>query len=405
MKTSGHKDPESRSYHLKAYFDNNATSMVAPEVVAKMMPLWSEHFGNPSSVHRMGQRAAEEVADARSKVAALLGAKAASEIVFTGSGTEADNLAILGTLRGHPTKKHLITTEVEHPAVLRLCERLVADEGYEVSYLAVNGAGEIDLDELRNALRPDTVLVSIMLANNETGVVFDVEQAGRIVQQHGAVFHVDGVQAAGRVPLQLADWPVDLFTLSGHKLHGGKGVGALYVRRGVPLQPVALGGKQERGRRAGTENVAAIAGFGVACELANEFLKSEDAIVGDLRDRLEKGILSDVPDATVNGGSANRVPNTTNISFTGVEGEGVLLSLDRQGIAVSSGAACSSGSMSPSHVLLAMGLPEEQASAAVRFSLSRYTTEVEVDLVTEVLPEIIAQLRRGELRRGEVRPT
>jgi len=294
MKTSGHKDPESRSYHLKAYFDNNATSMVAPEVVAKMMPLWSEHFGNPSSVHRMGQRAAEEVADARSKVAALLGAKAASEIVFTGSGTEADNLAILGTLRGHPTKKHLITTEVEHPAVLRLCERLVADEGYEVSYLAVNGAGEIDLDELRNALRPDTVLVSIMLANNETGVVFDVEQAGRIVQQHGAVFHVDGVQAAGRVPLKLADWPVDLFTLSGHKLHGGKGVGALYVRRGVPLQPVALGGKQERGRRAGTENVAAIAGFGVACELANEFLKSEDAIVGDLRDRLEKGILSDV---------------------------------------------------------------------------------------------------------------
>ncbi|MFT7699914.1 MAG: cysteine desulfurase, partial [Candidatus Krumholzibacteriia bacterium] len=298
---------------MSVYFDNNASTVVAPEVVAKMVPLLTDHFGNPSSVHRIGQRAAEELADARAKVAALLGAKAPSEIVFTGSGTEADNLAIVGALNANPDKKHIITTAVEHPAVLKLCQEMASAGECELTCLPVDADGQIALDDLRTALRPDTAVVSIMMVNNETGVVFDVVAAGEIVRQHGALFHVDGVQAAGKIALDLAQWPIDLFTISGHKLHASKGVGALYVRRGVSITAMIQGGRQERGRRAGTENVPAIAGLGVACELAQESLTGSIPEIGHLRDHLEKSILAAIPDSAVNGSRSSRVATTSNL--------------------------------------------------------------------------------------------
>jgi len=395
MKTTGHENPAQPRQHLGAYFDNNATTMVAPEVINKMVPLLADQYGNPSSVHRLGRQAAEQIAEAREKVAALVGASAPSEIVFTGSGTEADNLAITGILRLSTTRKHLITTAVEHPAVLTVCQHL-ADQGVcELTILPVDAVGQIDLRQLESALRPETVLVSIMLANNETGVVFDVLAAGEIVRRHGAIFHVDGVQAVGKLAVNLERLPVDLFSFSSHKLHGSKGVGALYVRKGTPLQGLILGGQQERGRRAGTENVAAIAGFGVACEMAQDFLTQGMVKVGALRDRLENSLLAAVPESVVNGEITSRVPTTSNMSFTGAEGEGILLMLDRHGVAVSSGAACSSGSSAPSQVLLSMGLSEDLARATVRFSLSRYSTEEEVDLILQVLPDIIKNMRRG----------
>lgn len=375
------------------YFDNNATTPVAPEVVAKMVPLLTEHFGNPSSMHSFGARAGDEVAEARDRIQALLGASQTSEIVLTGGGSESDNLAIVGTLHAHPRKKHLITTTVEHPAVLGLCRDLEKRHGYEVTYLSVDEGGRLDLEELRQSLREDTAIVSIMMANNETGVVFDVEAIGEIVKANNSVFHVDGVQAAGKLPLDLKSSTIDLFSLSGHKLHASKGVGALYVRKGTKIRPLIVGGHQERGRRAGTENVASVAGMGVACDLAAANIEHENTIVRAMRDRLEKGLIEAIPDTCANGDPKHRLPNTTNISFKYIEGEGILLLLDRVKVAASSGSACTSGSLEPSHVLRAMGLPFTLTHGSIRFSLSRYNTRDEVDYVIKALPPIIERLR------------
>jgi cysteine desulfurase len=375
------------------YFDNNATTPVAPEVLKKMIPLLTDHFGNPSSMHSFGARAGDEVAAAREKVQALLGAAQSSEIVFPGGGSESDNLAIVGTLHANPKKKHLVTTTVEHPAVLGLCRDLEKRHDYEVTYLKVDRMGRLDLDELRQSLRADTAIVSIMMANNETGVIFDCEAAGRIVKENGSIFHVDGVQAAGKLPLDVKSSTIDLFSLSGHKLHAPKGVGALYVRKGTKIRPLIVGGHQERGRRAGTENVASLAGMGVACELAVANVERENTVVRSLRDNLESGLLAAIPDIQANGDPDHRLSNTTNISFQYIEGEGILLLLDRVGVAASSGSACTSGSLEPSHVLRAMGLPFTLTHGSIRFSLSRYNTQDEVDYVIKVLPPIIERLR------------
>ena len=375
------------------YFDNNATTPVAPEVVEKMVPLLTEHFGNPSSMHSFGARAGDEVAEAREKIQTLVGASQASEIVLTGGGSESDNLAIVGTLHANPRKRHLITTSVEHPAVLGLCRDLEKRHGYEVTYLSVDGEGRLDLEELRGSLREDTAIVSIMMANNETGVIFDTEAIGQIVKESGSVFHVDGVQAAGKLPLDMQSSTIDLFSLSGHKLHASKGVGALYVRKGTKIRPLIVGGHQERGRRAGTENVASVAGMGVACQLVGANIEHENTVVRALRDRLEKGLLDAIDDTCANGDQEHRLPNTTNISFKYIEGEGILLLLDRVKVAASSGSACTSGSLEPSHVLRAMGLPFTLTHGSIRFSLSRYNTRDEVDYVIKALPPIIERLR------------
>jgi cysteine desulfurase len=375
------------------YFDNNATTPVAPEVIEKMIPLLSDHFGNPSSMHSFGARAGDEVAEARDKVQSLVGAAQLSEIVFTGGGSESDNLAIVGTLHAHPAKRHLITTAVEHPAVLGLCRDLEKRHGYEVTYLQVDGQGHLDLDELRQSLREDTAVVSVMMANNETGVIFDCEAIGEIVKANGSVFHVDGVQAAGKLPLDMKSSTIDLFSLSGHKLHAPKGVGALYVRKGTKIRPLIVGGHQERGRRAGTENVASLAGLGVACDLAAANIGHENTVVRGLRDDLEKGLLSAIGATQANGDPDCRLPSTSNISFQYIEGEGILLLLDRVGVAASSGSACTSGSLEPSHVLRAMGLPFTLTHGSIRFSLSRYNTQAEVDFVIKALPPIIERLR------------
>ncbi len=374
------------------YLDNNATTRVAPEIVDEILPFLRDVYGNPSSMHRFGAEAGRAVDRARDEVAALLQVRP-EEIVFTAGGSESDNLAIVGTLRAFPERRHIVTTSVEHPAVLGLCRELESRMGYEVTYLSVDGEGHLDLDELRAALRPDTAIVSIMAANNETGVVFPFLEAGRIVKEAGVVFHVDAVQAVGKLPLDLRDAPIDLLSLSGHKLHACKGVGALFVRRGTRLRPLIVGGHQERGRRAGTENVAGIVSLGAACRLAAAALERERTEVRALRDRLEEAILAAVPDCRVNGDREQRLPNTTNISFDYIEGEGILLLLDRAGIAASSGSACTSGSLEPSHVLRAMGVPFIAAHGSVRFSLSRYTTQEEVDYAAAAVPRIVERLR------------
>jgi len=375
------------------YFDNNATTQVAPEVAEKVIPMLRSNFGNPSSMHGFGAAAGAEVDAAREKVASLVGANAASEIVFTSGGSESDNLAIVGALHAEPDKRHLVTTQVEHPAVLGLCRELEKRHGYEVTYLGVDGSGALDLDELRAAIRDDTAIVSIMMANNETGVIFDTQAIGEIVKSRGALFHVDAVQAVGKLPLSVKDAPLDMLSLSGHKLHAPKGVGALYVRRGTKLRPLITGGHQERGRRAGTENTPGIAGLGVACDLAAANLEHEDTVVRALRDRLQDGLLAAIADVHLNGDRERRLPNTCNLSFQYIEGEGILLLLDRVGVAASSGSACTSGSLEPSHVLRALGLPFTLTHGSIRFSLSRYNTQDEVDYVVQVLPPIIERLR------------
>ncbi len=375
------------------YLDNNATTEVAPEVIETMLPLLTTHYGNPSSMHSFGAKAGDAIAEAREKIMALVGASMTNEIVLTAGGSESDNLAIVGTLRAFPEKKHLITTTVEHPAVLGLCRDLEQRHGYEVTYLAVDDQGRLDMDELRDSLREDTAVVSIMIANNETGVIFDVEAIGQIVKENGSVFHVDGVQGAGKMAIDMQSSCIDLFSISGHKLHAPKGVGALYVRKGTKIRPLIVGGHQERGRRAGTENVASVAGFGVACDLAREGIEHENTVVRGMRDHLEHRLLKAIPDSKLNGVEKDRLPNTTNISFNYIEGEGILLLLDRVGVAASSGSACTSGSLEPSHVLRAMGIPFTQAHGSIRFSLSRYNCLDEMDYVAEVLPPIIERLR------------
>ena len=373
------------------YMDNNATTRVADEVLEEMLPYFSEYYGNPSSMHTFGGQVAHKLDEARGRVASLLGASP-EEIVFTGCGTESDNAAVMGTLESYPAKRHVVTTRVEHPAVLSLCKHL-AGEGYSVTQLSVDRDGNLDMDELRESLTDDTAIVSIMYANNETGVVFPIEEIGRIVKPRGIVFHTDAVQAAGKIPLDMSKSTVDLLSISGHKFHAPKGVGALYIRRGTKFHSFLIGGHQEGGRRGGTENVASIIGLGKAAELAAEKMEDERVRVRGLRDKLERELLGKAPGAILNGDRERRTPNTSSISFQYVEGEAILLLLDREGICASSGSACSAGSLEPSHVLRAMGLPFTSAHGTVRFSLSRYNTEEEVDYVIEKVPPIIRRLR------------
>lgn len=372
------------------YLDNNATTKIDDDVLAAMLPYLSIYYGNPSSMHTFGGQVGRAVRQARTQVASLLGAED-SEIIFTSCGTEGDNAAILAALKAQPNKKHIITTEVEHPAILNLCRKLERD-GYTVTYLSVNNKGQLDLDELEASLTGNTAVVSIMYANNETGVIFPIEQIGQIVKEYDALFHVDAVQAVGKIPLDMKTSTIDLLTLSGHKIHAPKGIGALYVRKGVRFRPLLVGGHQERGRRGGTENVAGIVALGEAAKLAEQHLADVDW-EKRLRDRLEQGILNNIPNTVINGDPVNRLPNTTNIGFKYIEGEAILLSLDQFGICASSGSACTSGSLEPSHVLRALGLPYSVLHGSIRFSLSRYTTEAEIDRVLEILPGIINRLR------------
>ena len=370
------------------YLDNNATTRVAPEVVEAMQPYLSEFFGNPSSAHTLGRTMKQAIEQAREQVATLIGAADTSEIVFTSCGSESDNWAIRGALASQPAKRHIVTTLVEHEAVRNVCRGLES-EGYEVTWVGVNEKGDIDLDGLRDALRPDTALVSVMLANNETGVLFPINEIGRIVRERSqALFHVDGVQAVGKVPIDLTN--VDLFALSGHKLHAPQGIGALYIRKGTSLPSFIIGGAQEQGRRAGTSAVPNIVGLGAACKLAQE--DDDHSRIRDLRDRLENGILENIPNARRNGDAANRLPNTSNISFEYVEGQNILLHLDQLGICVSTGSACHSTTHESSATLRAMNVPYTAAQGSIRFSLGRYNSDEDIETTLRVLPEIIEKL-------------
>jgi cysteine desulfurase len=373
------------------YFDNNATTKVAEEVLEEIKPFFCELYGNPSSMHTFGGQIAAGIRKSREQVANLLGCDPA-EIIFTSGGTESDNAAINGVLAAAAHKRKIITSRVEHPAVLSVCKQL-KDHGYTVIELEVDKQGRLDLDELEKQIDDDTALVTIMYANNETGVIFPIEKIAELVKDKGSVFHTDAVQAVGKIPLNLSKSNIDLLSLSGHKLHAPKGIGALYIRKGTRIQPFMLGGHQESGKRAGTENVPGIVGLGKACELAAKNIKEENERVRKLRDKLENAILKSCPDCRLNGDKKNRLPNTSNISFEFVEGEAILLMLDKFGICASSGSACTSGSLEPSHVLRAMGVPFTAAHGSIRFSLSRYNTEKEVDYTIEKLPPIITRLR------------
>ena len=371
------------------YLDNNATTQVAPEVFEAMRPFLTSECGNPSSAHAAGATPRRAIAEARAQVAELLGADEPEEIVFTSCGSESDNWAIGGFLEQNPDKRHIITTRVEHEAVRNLCEHL-SEIGCEVTWLEVDHRGELDLDDLRKALRRETGIVSVMLANNETGILFPIEEIGRIIRENSdAVFHVDGVQAVGKIPINLKDLPVDLFSVAGHKFHAPKGIGALYIRRGVQLPPFIIGGGQERGRRSGTEAVPNIVALGRASELANKFRGHDD--IRKLRDRLEDEILSRFSCAHLNGTSdrGQRLPNTSNISFAGFEGSEILSKLDAAGICVSTGSACNADSEKVSAVLTAMKTPHQIARGSVRFSLGRYNTQAEIDQTIEVLSGIV----------------
>jgi cysteine desulfurase len=372
------------------YLDNNATTKVDEAVFEEMRPYFCELYGNPSSMHFFGGQVQKKVDEARSRVAALLGASP-EEIIFTACGTESDNTAIRSAIETFPEKRHIITTRVEHPAVLTLCRNLTK-RGYRVTELNVDGAGQLAMDELKAALDDDTAIVSVMYANNETGVVFPIEEIGQLVKEKGALFHTDAVQAVGKIPLDMGKSSIDMLSLSGHKLHAPKGIGALYLRRGTPYRPFLVGGHQEKNRRAGTEATSSIIALGKACELAAHHMGEENTRVKSLRDRLERELMALIPNARINGGAAPRLPNTLSIAFEFVEGELILLYLSEKGICASSGSACTSGSLEPSHVLRAMGVPFTCAHGSIRFSLSRFTTDEEIDTVIRELPSII---RRG----------
>lgn len=374
------------------YLDNNATTAIAPKVTEAMLPYFGELYGNPSSMHRFGGQVAEGLERAREQLASLLHAMP-EEIIFTASGTESDNTAFWSALQSQPEKRHIITTKVEHPAVLNVCQ-FYEREGYHVTYLDVDEKGRLDMDEYKRKLSDDTALVSIMFANNETGNIYPIAELSRLARERGILFHTDAVQAIGKLPVNLDDLAVDMLSLSGHKIHAPKGIGALYIRKGVRFRSLIRGGHQEHGRRAGTENVPYIVGLGEAAELCKEFMSVEQTQVGSLRDRLESGILDSIADCRVNGNVEDRLPNTTNISFKNVEGEAILLMLDRLGIAASSGSACTSGSLEPSHVLRAMHVPFNYAHGSIRMSLSRYTTREQIDYVIKVFPDVIQTLRQ-----------
>ena len=374
------------------YLDNNATTAMRPEVLERMQPFFLEHYGNASSIHRFGQEAKTAIDDARGQVARLIGAQRA-EIVFLSGGTEADNLAIRGIIDSQASKgRHIITSQIEHHAVLHTCKEL-EKQGFEVTWLPVSRDGLVDADEVRRAIRPDTILITVMHANNEIGTIQPIERIGRIAADAGIYFHSDGVQATGKIPVDLTALGVHLYSMSGHKLHGPKGVGALYVRRGTPLKPQMTGGGHERNRRSGTENVAAIVGFGAAAELAERELTKEMIQVGELRDSMEGRLQAAIPDIYVNGENAPRLPNTSNLMVDYAEGEGLVISLDLKGIAVSTGSACSSGSLEPSHVLTAIGKTPDEGFGSLRVSLSALTTREDVDYLVEVLPGIVERLR------------
>ncbi len=373
------------------YLDNNATTQVDSAVLEAMLPFYHELYGNPSSMHSFGGQVGRKVREAREQVAALLGATP-DEIIFTSCGTESDNTAIRSALATRPDKRHIVTTRVEHPAINALVARL-AKEGYRVTELPVDGQGRLDLFQYSEALTADTAIVSMMWANNETGVIFPVEKAAAMARDKGILFHTDAVQAVGKIPIDLSRNAIDLLSLSGHKLHAAKGVGALYVRKGTKFAPFLVGGHQEKGRRGGTENVPGLIGLGKAGELAAQRLNEENTRVKALRDKLEDALLARIPHSRVNGDRELRLPNTSNISFEFIEGEAILLMINELGICASSGSACTSGSLQPSHVLRAMGVPFTMAHGSIRFSLSVFNTEKEIDYVIEKFPPIIQRLR------------
>jgi len=374
------------------YLDYNATTPLAPEVLEVMLPYFREEFGNPSSIHSFGQRAKAALYDARERVASLIGASP-NEILFTSGGTEADNLAILGVLEAaEGGRRHLVTSSVEHHAVLNTMKAL-AKKGVPVTFLKVDRAGRVDPEDLKSALTPGTLLVSIMHANNETGVVQPVAELARLTHQAGAYFHTDAVQSIGKIPVRVRELGVDLLSLSGHKIYGPKGTGALYVRRGVNVRPIFRGGGQERARRPGTENLPGLVGLGRAAQLAETHLAGEPNRVAVLRDRLTEDVLARIPGSAPNGAEAERTPNTVNLSFPGVEGETLIIALDLKGCAVSTGAACSSGTVEPSHVLIAMGLSPQQVQGSIRVSLGRYTTAEEIAYFVDVLESVVESIR------------
>ena len=364
---------------------------MAPEVLEVMVPYFSEYYGNPSSMHFFGGQVQKKVDEARAKVADFLEADP-SEIVFTSCGTESDNAAILGTLDSYPEKRHLISTRVEHPAVGNVSTYL-GRKGYRITELSVDREGRLDLDELKESLTDETALVTVMYANNETGVIFPIEEIGEVVKARGISFHTDAVQAAGKIPLNMKKSKIDMLSISGHKLHAPKGIGVLYIRKGTRFSPFLIGGHQEKGRRGGTENVPYIIGLGKACELAKNHLNEENTKVKALRDYLEAKLLEKIPNTLINGDRVHRLPNTLNASFEYVEGESILLLLSDLGICASSGSACTSGSLEPSHVLRAMGIPFTAAHGSIRFSLSIYSTKEEMDYIIEHIPPIIQRLR------------
>ena len=388
------------------YADNAATAKLSPAVLEAMMPYLTEEYGNPSSLYRFGNHAKRAIEQARKEVADVLGAEP-FEILFTGGGSEADNWVkeIMRSLKARG-KNHFITSAVEHHALLHSAQRL-QKEGFEVTFIPVDREGRIDPEQVRAAIRPETGLVSIMFANNEIGTIYPIKEIGAICRQAGVLFHTDAVQAAGHLPINVKEMNIDLLSLSAHKFHGPKGVGAFYCRRGIPLPSLIDGGAQERGKRAGTENVAGIVGLGAALRLANEEMPEASARVSAMRDRLIDGILQTVPMCRLNGPRHNRLPGNCNISFLGIEGESLLLRLDLAGIAASSGSACASSSLDPSHVLLAIGLPHEVAHGSVRLSLSDYNTEEDVDYILEKLPEIVSTLRSmsplwEQIQKGQI---
>ena len=375
------------------YLDNNATTMVDPEVVKAMLPYFTEYYGNASSMHDLATEPARAVAEARHKIAEYVGAEYDSEIIFTSCATESDSTAIYSAIECNPEKREIITTPVEHPAILRVLDHLEEDRGYKITKLHVDSKGRLDLDEYKKALNSNVALVTCMWANNETGVLFPIEKVAEICRAHGAILHTDAVQVAGKIPVDVKKVPVDMLSMSGHKFHAPKGVGIFYVRKGTKLKPFMLGGHQERTRRAGTENVPYIVGLAKACELARLGMADETVKLTALRDKLEAGILASCPNVRVNGDRTHRLPNTLNVSFEYIEGEAIAYHLSDLGICISTGSACASGSLDPSHVIRAMGVPFTAVHGSVRFSLSRYNTMDEVDYVLEKLPPVIRNLR------------
>ena len=373
------------------YLDNNATTQVAEEVLDAMLPYFRDLYGNPSSMHTFGGQVGRKIRAAREQAAALIGAQP-EELIFTSCGTESDNAAIRSALTAHPDRRHILTSRVEHPAVKSLCANL-SRQGYRITELPVDKDGILDMAQYERALTPDTAIVSLMWANNETGVLFPVEKAAELAAERGILFHTDAVQAVGKIPINMKANAIDMLSISGHKLHAPKGIGILYVRKGTKFSPFLIGGHQEKERRGGTENTPSIIGLGRACELAAANMDTENRMVFLLRDKLEAEILARIPNSRVNGTRLYRLPNTTNISFEFVEGEAILLLMDDYGICASSGSACTSGSLQPSHVLRAMGVPFTMAHGSIRFSLSIYNTEEEIHFVIEKLPSIIERLR------------